>query len=336
MLDQDGVIRVGGRLIHASLKYEKKQQVIIPHSSHVTQLIIRESHEVAHMGTEWVLSRLREKYWIPRARKLIKRISRRCFKCMLYASSLEQKMANLPSERLEYNVAPFTYTGLDCFGPFIVKQGRTELKRYGIVFTCLSIRAVQLEKLNSLETDSFLNGFWRFIARRGVPSKVWSDQGTNFTGGQAELLKAGKQLNKDKIKSFSMEKGIEWCFTPPGASHMGGIWERMIRTICKVLAALFDPYSRLTDEILETLMCEMIINSQPLTKISEDIKDMTAITPNHLLMLREGPTLAPGVFTSGDIYQKRWRYVQHLADRFWKQWLKAYLPELQKRTKTNI
>ena len=132
-----------------------------------------------------------------------------------------------------------------------------------------------------------------------------------------------------------MEKGVEWCFTPPGASHMGGIWERMIRTICKLLAALFDPYSRLTDEILETLMCEieMIINSRPLTKISEDIKDMTAITPNHLLMLREGPTLAPGVFTSGDIYQKRWRNVQHLADRFWKQWLKAYLPELQKRTK---
>ena len=115
---------------------------------------------------------------------------------------------------------------------------------------------------------------------------------------------------------------------------MGGIWERMIRTVRKVMTAIMKG-CRLTDEVLETVFCEAesIVNSRPLTKVSEDVNDMSALTPNHLLLLREGPKLIPGTYRKEDMYRKRWRFIQHLADQFWRRWIKEYVPTLQRRTK---
>ena len=244
-------------------------------------------------------------------------------------------MANLPPERCDPGKAPFSYTGIDCFGAFYVRQGRSEIKRYGCVFTCLMTRALHIEKLNNMDTDSFLNGLMRFGSRRGWPEKIWSDNGTNFVGGQSELSRALKDIEWKKIHNFCLRKEVNWSFNPPGASHMGGIWERMIRTIRKVMSAILSQRSRLTDEVLETLFCEVesIVNSRPLTKISDDIEDSNPLTPNHLLLLKEGPIFPPGRFTEGDMYRRRWRYVQFLADQFWRKWIREYIPELQKRNK---
>ena len=244
-------------------------------------------------------------------------------------------MANLPPERCDPGKAPFSYTGIDCFGAFYVRQGRSEIKRYGCVFTCLTTRALHIEKLNNMDTDSFLSGLMRFGSRRGWPEKIWSDNGTNFVGGQSELSRALKDIEWKKIHNFCLRKEVNWSFNPPGASHMGGIWERMIRTIRKVMSAILSQRSRLTDEVLETLFCEVesIVNSRPLTKISDDIEDSNPLTPNHLLLLKEGPIFPPGRFTEGDMYRRRWRYVQFLADQFWRKWIREYIPELQKRNK---
>ena len=244
-------------------------------------------------------------------------------------------MANLPPERCDPGKAPFSYTGIDCFGAFYVRQGRSEIKRYGCVFTCLTTRALHIEKLNNMDTDSFLNGLMRFGSRRGWPEKIWSDNGTNFVGGQSELSRALKDIEWKKIHNFCLRKEVNWSFNPPGASHMGGIWERMIRTIRKVMSAILSQRSRLTDEVLETLFCEVesIVNSRPLTKISDDIEDSNPLTPNHLLLLKEGPIFPPGRFTEGDMYRRRWRYVQFLADQLLRKWIREYIPELQKRNK---
>ena len=244
-------------------------------------------------------------------------------------------MADLPPERLEPGNPPFYYVGIDCFGPILVKQGRSEVKRYCCLYTCLNTRAVHLEKLNSLDVDCFLNGFRRFVSRRGHPAKVWSDNGTNFVGGEAELARCYDQIEQRLIDVHGVRNNIVWHFNPPTASHMGGLWERMIRTVRKVFVGITGLNARLNDESLNTLLCEVeqMVNSRPITKVSNDVNDPRALTPNHLLLMRDPSSFSPGVFCDNDLYKRRWRCVQHLAEVFWKRWLAEYVPELQKRAK---
>ena len=164
---------------------------------------------------------------------------------------------------------------------------------------------------------------------------MFSDNGTNFTSAEAELRRAVKQLDVKAIEKYCTFQEIEWFFHPPTASHMNGACERMIRTVRKVLTGMLTDKCRLTDDILNTLFAEVegIINHRPLTKVSDDVADDRALTLSHLLMVRSSPQISPGNFTQGDMYRRRWRYTQHLADVFWRRYLNEYLPELQRRNK---
>ena len=147
-------------------------------------------------------------------------------------------MAPLPTPRVTPDKPPFSYTGVDYFGPLYVKQGRSTAKRYGCLFTCMTTRAVHIEISHSMDTDSFLGALQRFISRRGKPEMISSDNGTNFRGGERELRQAMEQWNETKINNVLLQQEIKWRFNPPGASHMGGVWERMIRTTRKILKVL--------------------------------------------------------------------------------------------------
>ena len=230
---------------------------------------------------------------------------------------------------------PFTFVGVDCFGPFVVKRARSLVKRYGVMFTCLAIRAVHIEVIHSLDTNSFLHALRRFIARRGQPEVIRSDNGGNFVSGEREIRAAIEEWNQQKIQRFLVQQNIDWLFNPPSGSHHGGVWERCIRTARKLLVALLKQPT-VDDECLATVMCEVesIMNSRPLTKVSDDPMDLEALTPNHLLLLRPGPSLPPGIFKEADSYSKRrWKQAQYLSDIFWRRWLKEYLPEMQRRQK---
>jgi len=247
-------------------------------------------------------------------------------------------MADLPADRLSGDHAPFSNVGVDFFGPFHVVRGRATEKRYGVVFTCVESRAIHLEVANSLDTSSFINVLRRFIARRGRPHLIRSDNGTNLVGGNTELKRSIREWNQSQISQTMQQHDIEWIFHPPSASHFGGIWEREIRTIRKVLEALFQEQRiKLTDDNLNTLMCEVesILNQRPLTLVSDDPQDLTVLTPNHLLLLRPaGNSFPPGIFSANDAYSKRrWRQVQYLADLFWTRWKKEYVSLLQSRQK---
>ena len=130
-------------------------------------------------------------------------------------------MASLPEDRLIPDKPPFTYVGIDYFGPLEVKQGRSRVKRYGCLFTCLTTRAVHIEIAHSLDTDSMINALRRFISVRGYPEQRRSDRGSNFTKADKELKEAIEGWNEHKINNFCGQKKIEWIFNPPSVSHMG-------------------------------------------------------------------------------------------------------------------
>jgi len=256
----------------------------------------------------------------------------------------EQKMAPLPTDRTQ-DTPPFTYSAVDYFGPFCIKEGRKELKRYGVLFTCMNSRAIHLEAANSLTTDSFINALRRFTSVRGPVRQLRSDRGTNFVGAKGELDKALAEMDHSYVQEFLLGQDCDYVtfeMNIPNASHMGGVWERQIRSVRAVLSKLLlQCGSQLNDESFRTLLSEVmaIVNSRPLTV--ENLNDPTSplpLTPNQLLTMKSRVALPPpGKFPREDRYARHhWRRVQHLANEFWTRWSKEYLQTLQPRQKWNI
>ena len=339
---ENGILRVGGRLRHANLDNAIKHPVILPRKSHITSLVIDHMHKrLGHAGRNHVLSELRQTYWIISANSAVRNAIYQCVTCRkLRGPSGEQKMADLPTCRVDDTAPPFTSTGVDYFGPFIIHERRKNVKQYGVLFTCLASRAIHIEIAESLDTDSFLNALRRFVARRGNIRQLYSDNGTNFVGAEKELKASLKEMNQGHIESQLRNIGIDWKFNPPLASNMGGAWERLIRTVRKVLSGLLQEHSnRLDRESFSTLICEVeaIVNSRPLTCSSGDGCDLEPLTPNHILTGRtQVTTPPPGIFDRDDLYvRRRWRRVQYLSNLFWSRWKNEFLLLQQRRQKWN-
>lgn len=331
----DGLLRVGGRLSRLAMPEEAKHPVILSKDLHISTLLLRHIHEqLGHGGRNHMQSRLRKKYWIIKANSAARRIITDCVVCKRQRGRVgEQKMADLPLERILPDKSPFTNVGVDYFGPIEIKRGRSLVKRYGVIFTCMASRAVHLEVAYTLDTDSCIHALRRFICRRGQVLSLRSDNGTNFIGAERELRESLNALNQDKIQTAMLQKGIKWYFNPPAGSHHGGVWERLILMVRNVLHSVLSQQV-LDAEGLQTLICEVeaILNDRPITKLSEDPMDLEALTPNHLLLLKTKPILPPGLFVKEDLYQRRrWRQVQYMADLFWKRWTQKYLPSIQER-----
>lgn len=162
-------------------------------------------------------------------------------------------MADWPIERIIPDLPPFTNVGVDYFGPADVKRGRSIVKRYGVIFTCMASRAVHLEVAYSLDTNSCINALRRFICRRGQVSHMRSVNGTNFVGAERELREALASLNQHHIVKSLSQRGIKWSFNPPAGSHHGGAWERIIRMVRKILSSVLRQQS-LDDEEFQTVL----------------------------------------------------------------------------------
>ncbi|XP_038053740.1 uncharacterized protein LOC119726178 [Patiria miniata] len=188
-----GLIRVGGRLRRTQdLPKDTKHPIVMNPAHPITKLIIRDYDEkLLHYGPERILAEIRRKFWILRGREAIRKHQRQCFECQKWRASPQvPKMGDLPPARLRLFKPPFYSTGVDCFGPMTCKIGRRSEKRWGIIFKCMTTRAIHLDLLDSLDTDAFLMAFRRFISRRGKPFEILCDCGTNFKGGDNELRDA--------------------------------------------------------------------------------------------------------------------------------------------------
>ena len=243
-------------------------------------------------------------------------------------------MGSLPECRLEPGMV-FRNTGVDFFGPMLVKERRSEVKVYGCLFTCMSTRACHLELVDDLSTDHFIMALKRFIARRGRPQSIHSDNGTNFVGANNELQKCIIQLDEERIQNFCAPKEIEWKFQPPSAPHFGGAWERLVQCTKKTLKAILADRV-VSKEVLRTALVEAegILNSRPITHVSNDAGDIEALTPNHFLLLRANPSYEDAEVSDREINStKLWRQSQALANFFWRRFTKEYLPSLTQRKK---
>ena len=196
----EGLIRIGGRLKNSHLSSNQKHQIILAQHHPLSTLVARHHHEEnLHTGREHTLSIIREKFWIIKGKSVVRKVIKDCLFCeRRRVTPTTPVMSDLPRERLATNEPPFTYTGVDYFGPLIVKltkqtrSNQRTSKRYGVLFTCLTFRAIHIELANDLSTDSFLLALRRFRSRRGNPKLMWTDNGTNFVGASGELKEAIK------------------------------------------------------------------------------------------------------------------------------------------------
>lgn len=337
-VDENGILRLYGRADRLPDSIiDQRRPIILDGNDRYVQLLIKHYHEkYNHIGHNTVLNEIKQRFWILKATVTLKKIRSDCCMCKVIKSRPQPTiMAQLPAPRLEGGNPVFHFTGVDYFGPIKIKIGRQIHKRYGALFTCLTTRAVHIEIAASESTDSFIMALRRFIARRGCPADIYSDNGSNLRGADNELKAVLQALDQDKIRGTMTTHRINWRFNPPTASHMGGSWERLVGSIKTALYATLNTVHP-TEEMLSTLMAEAehVVNSRPLLELSNDPSEPETLTPNHFLLGRSSASAPIGTFDSDDlILKKQWRASQHLADLFWKRWIKEYRPTLTKRTK---
>lgn len=333
-LDKEGIIRVKGRIIYSLLPPDEKYPIILPNDHQLTQLIISHEHlRLMHAQTNLLISSLRSKYWIPRIRSTVKGIIYRCIPCFRNkAEGFAPLMAPLPSFRVQPSPT-FYHSGVDYFGPFLrrLRHGRGKpvlLKTYVVLFICLVTKAIHLEVVSDATTQSFLSVFRRFISRRGLPKKVYSDCGTNFQG-------ASKQIGLlQEAHDLAASEGIQWHFNPPAAPHFGGIWEAGVKSakthLNRTLGRAVLTFEELTTVITQIEGC---LNSRPLTPLVSEVGEPEALTPAHFLIGRPFVNL-PQIDLSDNINViKRWEIQQEMVQSFWKRWSKEYLHTLHQRQK---
>ncbi|XP_044759246.1 uncharacterized protein LOC123316981 [Coccinella septempunctata] len=333
-LDNNGVIRVGGRISHSQLDPDSKHPIILPRHSQFTSLVIDETHrKTLHGGTQLTLATIRQRYWIIGGRAPVKSHILKCVLCARHRGiRAQQLMGQLPASRVQPS-RPFLHTGVDYAGPLTLKtwkgRGSKTHKGWVCVFVCFASSAVHLEVVSDYSTDSFLAAFRRFTARRGICHTLYSDCGTTFIGADTALkelfTKASSQ--NQTLSNLLLNEGTTWCFNPPAAPHMGGKWEAVVKSFKHHFIRTVKDVSFTLEEIMTlTSQIEAILNSRPLEPLSDDPDDCVALTPGHLLI--GAPLTAvpePSLEHLSTSRLSRWQFVQQRTQQFWTQWSSQYL-----------
>ncbi|KMQ86943.1 hypothetical protein RF55_13931, partial [Lasius niger] len=262
-LDENNVLRVGGRLKHAVLSRDERHPMIVPTSSWLTRLLVESRHrQTLHGGTQLTLGLLRLKFWIPRGRTIVKQVLHRCVTCIRWRASTPQPvMSDLPRGRVTA-ARPFLRTGVDYAGPILIRtskgRGQRAHKAFISVFVCLSTKAVHLDVVSDYTTEAFLAAFRRFVSRRGLCEEVYSDCGTNFVGADRELRELFRASSSDgrRIAHAATTEGVRWHFNPPSAPHFGGLWEAAVKSAKHHLRRVIGE-STLTYEEMSTLLAQV-------------------------------------------------------------------------------
>lgn len=350
-IDPSGILRCRGRLEHAELSEGSRFPILLPKNGRFTVLIIESLHKQnLHAGVSQTLALTRRKFWIPHGRATERSVLKHCVVCRRYEGGNYKMppMAPLPRSRVSRSV-PFSRTGLDYLGPLYIKTEQGAKKVWICLFTCTSIRAMHLELVNDMTTSEFLMALRRFIAHRGKPDSILSDNAAQFKAASKVVgLVWSDIVQSQEVQSYVSNERINWSFIVELAPWMGGFYERLVGLVKRALRKSLGR-KMLTLIQLQTLLKEVeaVVNSRPLVYLCDDINSNVALTPGHFLSLNpkvgipmndeddEDPnyTLCD---TSAEKLLKIWKKGQKLLNSFWKLWRDEYLLSLRERMQTQL
>ena len=338
-IDDDKLLRVGGRLHNSDLDYTEKHPIIVPRG-HISDMIIQETHiQRMHGGIDALVYAIRKKYWIIGLKTLVKKCLHNCITCTRdHGRAFKPPMGPLPRCRVAIDRA-FLNVGIDFAGPVLILpasgRGRKPIKGYIAVFICMATKALHLELVMGLDTASFVMALERFVSRRGLCKSIWSDNGRNFVGADRTMKDAVKVILKQNpepdLRNYLLKNEITWHFTPPATPHYGGIWEAGVKSVKTHLRRSFKNRLFTIEEYITVLSkIEAILNSRPLSPMSENSNDLNVLTPAHFL-IGDCPTAIPEeILDNCDVtFSKRYQLHKQLLSQFWKTWRSDYLHSLQ-------
>lgn len=330
------LIRVGGRLSNSFYDYNIKHPILLSSSHVICKLLFNMYHlRLLHPGPQLLIATIRHHFYPIGGRNLAKKVTQQCVRCCrIKASTIQPMMGNLPEQRLHLEF-PFLDSGVDYAGPIMIadRKGRgcRIIKGFICVFVCLATRAIHLELVSDLTKEAFLAAMNRFIARRGRPRNIFSDNGTTFVGAFNELA----NLLSQDLNFNVIDPGINFSFIPAYTPHFGGLWESAVKSTKHHLRRVLG-LTNLTFEEMATclIQVEAILNSRPLTPLSNDPSDLTPLTPAHFLIGRSLVMLPHPQIQSTNISQlQRFRRVECLKQHFWNRFSQEYILWLQEKTK---
>ncbi|XP_052565872.1 uncharacterized protein LOC128093372 [Culex pipiens pallens] len=341
-LDQDNIIRVGGRLKNSDEPEDAKHPAVLPARHYFTRLVLKYYHlGLLHAGPQLLLGTVRLRFWPLGGRSVARTIVHQCKTCFkAKPTPVRQFMGDLPAVRVTV-ARPFSRTGVDYFGPVFIRPGprRTAIKAYVCLFVCLCTKAVHLELVSDLSTERFLQALHRFTSRRGPVAEIWSDNGTNFVGARNRLhelftLLRDKQ-HQEKVFRDCANNEIRWSFSPPSGPHFGGLWEAAVRSAKHhVLRVIGDEPISIEDMNTLLVQVEGCLNSRPITPMSDDPNDLEPLTPAHFLVGSSLKALPDRDFINLPANRlNHYQQIQQKQQLFWNRWKREYLSQLQARTK---
>ena len=341
-IDQDNILRVGGRLSNAALSDFTKHPIVLSAKHPLSTLLTSFFHlKLLHAGPQLLLATLRQKYWILGGRNLSKSVFHHCHTCFRSKPTLVQQCtADLPASRVS-PTRPFSVCGLDYCGPFMLKspvRNRSPTKAYVAIFVCFATKAVHIELVSDLTTTAFLAALRRVVSRRGRIVELHSDNATTFKGASHALNRIYQMLktdetDRDRIFSWCGENEIKWKFIPPRAPHFGGLWEAAVKSAKKHLLKTIGNSSLGYEDMITLLaQVEMCLNSRPFTPMPSEPSDLEVLTPGHFLVgsnLQAVPEA--DIRRIPDNRLKSYELVQKHLQNIWARWYPEYLQQLQSR-----
>lgn len=326
--DTDGILRCKGRFKYTDLTENQKEPILLPKNSEFTHKVISELHQKNyHVGVSHTLALLRQKFWVPHGRSTVQKVIRKCLKCVKYGGGPFKlpAMPDLPEERVKLSL-PFAFTGLDYFGPLLVNDNMSQEKRWVCLFTCLTVRAIHMEVVKDLSAEECTLAIRRFVAVRGLPRLIVSDNATQF------------KLTADVLTSeYCIQNKLRWRFIPELAPWFGGFYERLIGLVKHSMKRTLDKHLINHNQLCTAIKeLEAIVNTRPLTTVGAELEHV--LTPQDFLRVG-GPVttdisdrdfLEPATITKTNLIDG-WKRGQIIITEFTKMFTNQYLTSLRER-----